>query len=63
MAKFEDLRKYQYVYDRWWPWRLGCIKKVNKASIYIWWYSGTIDNWRLERYDKAHVQFLEISKK
>lgn len=43
------------VTDRWWPWRVGSIKRRTKTSLHVEWSNGT-----LERYDAAHTQFLSV---
>ena len=52
--KLDDIKVGMKVFDRWWPWRSGFVKKVLKTRIYV--YMGPED---LVRYDRAHCQFLE----
>jgi hypothetical protein len=46
-----------YVYDRWWPYRLGRVTKRTKTRVTVEWLDG--ETWT---YDKAHLQFLEKSR-
>lgn len=42
-----------YVYDRWWPCRLGKVIKRTKNTRHVKWRDGT--TWI---YDRAHQRFL-----
>lgn len=46
-----------YVFDRWWPWRLGHLSRRTKSTATVEWDDGTA--WT---YDRAHLQFLERSR-
>ena len=43
------------VTDRWWPFYRGRICTVTKSSVWVAWNHKP----KPERYDKAHLQFLE----
>jgi hypothetical protein len=58
MASLKQLKPRMMVYDRWYPFRAGIIKKVTGSSALVQWISGGLV--QLQRYDKAHVRFLEI---
>lgn len=46
------------VADRWWPWRVGRIKRRTKYSAHVEWSDGEV-----QRYDRDHLQFLmELSR-
>lgn len=46
------------VRDRWWPWRLGIVRKVTKTTVRVQWVSGTPGVWT-DTFDLAHQKFLE----
>lgn len=53
--KYSELKVGQYVWDRWYPeFGVGEIVKILKTRIHI-----LFRRTGLQRYDKAHLQFLE----
>lgn len=56
--KWTQMKIGTRVFDRWYWWRIGAIVKVMKTRVDIYWSSGAT-----QRYDRDHVQFLELAFK
>jgi hypothetical protein len=46
------------VYDAWWSWRAGVVRRVTKTRVHVEWFDGEV--WE---YDREHVQFLRNQAK